>query len=151
MYGILLTVTDLELTVSQIVKTILVLIIVGGVVVNLRYVYRNKKTSKKIWRIVIIIVLVILAIPILRQLQIDGALLGGSQYVKGKTLGFCSVFAKGKGIEFEYEVDGKVYINCNTYHPIPINKIIVSNGFYYVRYVKKYPEKGRIDFNKAIP
>ncbi len=147
---IFLTVTDLELLAAQTVKLILLGLLVFGVGLNLFKVWKANLRKKKIIRGSIAIVLFTLAIPVFKWIQVEGSLLNSNEYTVGTTIDFCEVFAKGKGIEFEYEVAGKKYKNCNTYHPVSINNIKVTGGKYYVRYSKKYPGKGRIDFNKPV-
>jgi hypothetical protein len=150
MTTIFLTVTDLELLASQAVKAILLALLLFGVGLNLLKAWKEIGTRTKIIRAVIAIALFTLAITVARRIQIEGSLLSSNEYTIGTTLGFCQVFAKGKGIEFEYEIAGKKYKNCNTYHPISIESIVVPDGKYYVRYSARFPEKGRIDFNKPI-
>jgi len=150
MATILLAVTDLELLASQAVKFILLALLMFGVVLNLVKVWKEIKSKKKVIRGAIVIALIALALPVIRWIRIEGNLLSSSKYTIGTTIGPCQVFAKGKGIEFEYELAGKKYKNCNTFHQIPIENIIVTNGKYYVRFSEKYPENGRIDFNKPV-
>ncbi len=135
---------------SQAVKFILLALLLFGVGLNLFNAWKEKRGRRKAVRGVIAVVLFALAIIVIERIQVEGSLLGSSEYAIGTTIGHCQVFAKGKGIEFEYEVGGKKYKNCNTFHPIAINNIIVPNGKYYVRYSENYPEKGRIDFNKKV-
>lgn len=146
----LLTVTNLELLAAQAVKIILLALLLFGVGFNLYKVAKEDIGSRKIIRVAIAIILMALALPVFKWIQIEGSLLKSNEYTIGTTLGHCQVFAKGKGIEFEYEVDSKKYKNCNTYHPIPIGNIKVPDGKYYVRYSNKYPERGRINFNKPL-
>ncbi len=146
----LLTVTDLELMAAQAVKFILLGLLIFGIGLNLLKAWKTSSGKKKVIRIVFAIVFFALAIPVFRWIEVEGSMLSSGEYVIGTTLGFCEVFAKGKGIEFEYEIDGIKYKNCNTYHPIPIDNIKVPGGKYYVRYSKKYPEKGRINFQKPV-
>ena len=150
MTTIFLAVTDLELLASQAVKFILLALLLFGVGLNLYKVWKEIEGRKKIVRSVIAIVLFALTIPVARWIQVEGSLLSSSEYTIGTTIGFCQVFAKGKGIEFEYEVTGEQYRACNTYHPVSIDNIVVPNGKYFVRYSEKYPERGRINFNKPV-
>jgi hypothetical protein len=85
-----------------------------------------------------------------KEYMVEGAMLRHPQYVKGHTMGYCSVFALGKGIEFEYEINGKRFRNCDTFYPLPKDSIKVPGGEYRVRYAKKFPERGRMDFQKKI-
>ena len=146
----LLTVTDLELLASQAVKVILLALLLFGVGFNLFKVWKEIGSRRKIIRTVLAFVFFALAVTVFRWIQVEGSLLSSKKYAIGTTVGQCQVFAKGKGIEFEYEVAGRKYKNCNTYHPISINNIVIPDGKYYVRYSEKYPEKGRIDFNKSV-
>jgi hypothetical protein len=61
-------------------------------------------------------------------------------------VGYCEVFARGQGIEFEYEVNGQKFRNCNTFHPVSKDSIIVPGGKYQVRYSAKFPGAGRMNF-----
>ncbi len=148
MANIFLTVTDLELTASQAVKVIFVLILTFGVVLNLFKAFKASALRWKILRISIALFFMVVALPVIHWIRIEGSLLSTPMYTTGTTLGFCPVFAKGKGIEFEYEVNGNKYRNCNTFHPIPIDSIEVPDGKYLVRYSVRFPEEGRIDFHK---
>ena len=98
----------------------------------------------------IAIFLFLISIPVLRWYDIEGHLLNHEEYTIGTTLAVCQVFAKGAGIEFSYEVGGVKYQNCNTYHPFKREQIILSGGEYYVRFSKKYPDKGRMDFKRLV-
>ncbi|MBI5914084.1 MAG: hypothetical protein HY842_01810, partial [Bacteroidetes bacterium] len=89
-------------------------------------------------------------LPVIKWILIEDGLLRSPKYTVGVTTGNCSAFAKGNAIEFEYEVAGKKYRNCNTFHPIPIDSIMAPGGKYLVRYSEKYPGKGRIDFHKKV-
>ncbi len=149
---IFLSVTgDLELTASQAVKSIFIFILISGALFNLYRLYKAKTTAKRIFTGIFAILLVLISLPVIKWFDIEGNLLNHAEYVTGITNGFCQEFAKGAAIEFEYELDGVKYANCNTYHPVPKDKITVPGGKYYVRVAKKYPEKGRMDFNKPAP
>jgi hypothetical protein len=149
--GIILSVvTDLELTASQNVKIILILILIIGGLINIFRAIRVKVKSRKITRSVIAFILILLSLPVMKRYDIENQLLNHAEFTLGTTLGFCEVFAKGKGIEFNYEVGGVTYQNCNTYHPVLIADIKVPDGKYYVRYSRKYPDKGRIDFKRLV-
>jgi len=148
MTNIFLTVTDLELTASQTVKAILVLLLTFGVVFNLYKAFKAEEVKWKILRVGIALFFVVAAVPVITWMRIEGSLLSSSNYVVGTTLGYCQVFAKGKGIEFGYEAGGRKYRNCNTFHPIPIDSIKVPGGKYLVRYSERYPAEGRMDFHK---
>ncbi len=142
--------TDLELTASQAVKSIFILILISGALFNLYRFFKAKTTAKRIFTGIFAIALVLIAAPVIKWFDIEGNLLNHSEYVPGITKGFCQEFAKGAAIEFEYELDGVKYANCNTYHPVPKDKIMVPGGKYKVRVSKKYPGKGRMDFNKPV-
>ncbi len=148
MQPLLLLITDLELFVAQVVKSILLVILLGGVLVNIKKLVKSWKTRQKYVRMGILFVLVCLVFPVFKSLRLDGALLHSSRHVIGNTVEFCQVFARGKGISFEYEIQGKTYYGCNTYHPIPIENIIVPNGKYVVRYADIAPSNGYMDFGK---
>jgi hypothetical protein len=70
------------------------------------------------------------------------------QYVEGTTIGYCNPGESGRGIEFEYILNGQRYTNCNTYNAI--NKIKVPGGKFKVRVSEFAPSIGRIDFDKPI-
>ena len=94
--------------------------------------------------------MILLAILVLNWVLVEGSMLRSEKYVIGTTLGFCQVFAQGKGIEFQYQVEGRVYKNCIAPHPIPIDQIEVPDGRYQVRYAPRFPDKGRMDFSKLL-
>ena len=141
-------VTDEELLTSQIVKTILLAIIATGIAYNLFRVMRNETIGKKLANITLLSLLVVVFSFVFRQYRLEAALLKSPEYITGTTTGYCSVFAQGLGIEFEYEAKGKKFVNCNTFHPIPKKNIQVPGGKYLVRFSNKYPGKGRMDFGK---
>jgi hypothetical protein len=145
-----LTVTDLELVVSQVVKVLAIIILVTAGVISVIKALKSQSTKYKIGRVAISIGLVVVSFFILKWVFIDGSLLSSDQYVVGTTIGMCQVFVRGQGIEFEYQVDNKTYRNCNTSHPIPMSDINVTGGEYYVRYSARYPDKGRMDFHKPV-
>jgi len=141
-------VTDEELLTSEIVKTILLLILAGGIIFNLFRIVRAETNRKKLINLILFIFLFIAIVIVFKQYRLEAALLRSPEYVPGTTIGYCSVFAEGQGIEFEYEVNGRKFLNCDTFHPISKDSIIVPGGKYMVRYSKKFPDKGRMDFNK---
>lgn len=147
---ILSVVTDLELTASQNVKIILILILIAGGLINIYRAARIKDKSKKITRSVVAVILILLSLPVMKRYDIENQLLNHAEFTKGTTLGFCEVFAKGKGIEFKYVVEGVTYQNCNTFHPVKLVEIDVPEGHYMVRYSKRYPGKGRMDFKRPV-
>ncbi len=150
MTNIFLAVTDLELQAAQAVKIILTLILCFGLTFNLYKAFRAGSARWKILRAVMALFFLLAAIPVIHRIRIEGSLLGSQDYTPGVTLGFCDVFAKGKGIEFEYEVNGRKYKSCATSHPIPIDSIKVPGGKYLVRYSEQFPGEGRIDFHKKV-
>jgi hypothetical protein len=148
MTNIFLTVTDLELTASQAVKVIFVLILIFGIVFNLFKAFKADTVKWKILRVGMALFFMVVVVPVFKWIRIEGSLLSSPKYTAGTTIGFCQAFAKGKGIEFEYEVNGREYRSCNTFHPIPIDSIEVPGGRYLVRYSEQFPEEGRMDFHK---
>jgi len=143
-------VTDEELLASQIVKTILFILVSAGIIYNIFRIIRTQTQVKKFINLTILILLTLVLVFVIREFRVEAALVKYPEYVTGTTVGTCSVVAKGKGIEFEYEVNGKKYRNCNTYHPVSIDSIIVPGGKYRVRFSKKFPGQGRMDFMKKI-
>lgn len=143
-------VTDEQLLASQIVKTILLLIISGGIIFNIYRIVRFVSIRKRAINIAILCILCIALALVIRVYCVEYALLKNPVYVIGTTIGTCNVFAEGRGVEFEYELNGKKYRNCNTFHPVPIDSIKIPGGKYKVRVSNKFPGKGRIDFNKEV-
>lgn len=141
-------VTDDQLLTSQIVKTILLVIISGGIVFNVVRLFRNVSIKEKLLNGILFFALSVIFIFVFKQYRIEAALLKASVYVPGTTIGYCSVFGEGEGIQFEYELDGRKFLNCNTFHPIQKDSIKVPGGRYLVRVTKKFPEEGRMDFRK---
>ncbi len=141
-------VTDDQLLTSQIVKTILIVIIAGGVVFNVFRIFKVKSFKRKAINLILFLALATILLLVVKQYRIEWTLLKHPEYVTGVTTGYCSVFAEGKGISFEYEMNGKRYQNCNTFHPIPEDSIIVPNGKYLVRVAKEFPDEGRMNFRK---
>jgi len=141
-------VTDNQLITSQIVKIILMIILVVGVVSNLFRLTRKMLPQKMIIHTLIFISLSSILIFVYQQYYIDAALLQDSVYVSGTTVGYCDVFAEGQGIEFEYRIEGRVFLNCNTFHPFAQSSIVVPGGKYQVRVAKNNPARGRMDFSK---
>ncbi len=139
-------VTDEELLTSQIVKTILLFVVGGGIIYNLFRIVRAESKKKKIINFVILITLSVVIVFVYKEFRIEAALLKNSEYVQGTTIGYCSVFARGEGIEFEYELNGKKFRNCNTFHPISKDSIVVPGGKYMVRYAEKFSDAGRMNF-----
>ncbi len=144
-----LSVTDLELLAGQAVKGLLALLFVFGVFFNLVKLLKEPGNGKrKVLRGSLVLCFFLLVIPLVRWILIEDSLLRKPAYVIGVTLDTCEVFARGQGILFEYEVAGRKYRNCNTYHPVRLKDIVVPGGHYEVRYSPKYPGKGRMDFYK---
>ena len=141
-------VTDEELLTSQIVKTILLVLLSAGIIYNLYRVFRSEQRIRLIINSAILLLLSFSILIVFREYREEGELLKNSEYTSGLTIGFCSAFARGEGIEFEYDVNGVKYRNCNTFHPISKDSIIVPGGKYLVRYSKLYPAKGRMDFKR---
>ena len=143
-------VTDEKLLASEVVKTILLIIIVVGIVYNIIRLIRSTAKSKKFINAIILLFLFVLIFFVGKEYMVEGAMLRNPQYVKGTTIGYCSVFALGKGIEFEYEINGKKFRNCNTFYPVSKDSIKVPGGEYSVRFAQSFPDKGRMDFQKPV-
>ena len=143
-------VTDEELLVSEVVKTILLIIISIGLILSLIRIIKSDSKSRQIINSIIFISLLLFAFFVGKEYMVEGALLNNSTYVKGTTIGYCSVFGLGKGIEFEYEVNGRKFRNCNTFYPISKEKIKVPGGIFNVRYSQNFPDKGRMDFKRPV-
>lgn len=143
-------VTDEQLLTSQIVKTILLIILAGGIVFNIYKLFKTPVFLKRILHFFLVVSLSVIVFFVFKVYKTDAAMLKNFEYVTGTTIGYCNVFAEGEGIRFEYEINGVKYSNCNTFHPIAKNNIIVPNGKYTVRVAKKYPDKGRMIFNKPV-
>jgi len=143
-------VTDDELITSQIVKAILLVIIVLGIIYNLFRIVRAETKVKKLINLILLIFLFTASFFVFKQYRIEATLLESPEYVSGTTIGYCNAFAKGQGIEFEYEINGHKYLNCDTFYPISKDSIVVPGGQYLVRYSKKFPDKGRMDFQKSV-
>ncbi|MBS1949114.1 MAG: hypothetical protein JST47_15235 [Bacteroidetes bacterium] len=144
-------VTDEQLLISQIVKTVLLCLVGLGIVYNLSKIIRTKENIRRIISCFILLVLCVAAFFTAREYRIESPMLSHPKYVQGTTIGYCNVTGLGLGIEFEYEVNGQVFRNCNTFYPVPRDNIVVPKGKYMVRYSEKYVEDGRMDFNKAMP
>lgn len=143
-------VTDEQLLTSQIVKTILLLILSGGIIFNFIRMLRTASVKKRTINFFIFIALSLIFSIVLRAYRIEAALLNSPLYLSGTTSGYCTVFAEGKGIAFEYEIAGKKYQRCNTFHPIAQDSITVPGGRYLVRTSKEFPGYGRMDFEKPV-
>lgn len=143
-------VTDEELLTSQIIKTILLILLAAGIPYNFYRVLRSPSGKRRIINGAIFIFLSVALFFVFREYRVEEALLKKPEYVTGTTLGYCEVFAKGRGIEFEYEAGGRKYRNCNTYHPVSKDSILVPGGKYQVRFSKKFAGKGRMNFRKRM-
>ena len=139
-------VTDEELLTSQIVKTILLILTVAGIIYNLFRIVRATSKSRRIINTAFFIFLFVALIFVFKEYRVEAALLKKPEYIQGTTVGYCTVFARGQGIEFEYEVNGQKFRTCNTFHPVSKDSIIVPGGKYQVRYSNKFPGKGRMNF-----
>lgn len=139
-------VTDQELLTSQIVKSILLIVVALGSIYNLYRLFGKESTKRKMINFVFFALLSVTIILVYRAYRIDAALLNNPDYVSGITLGYCSVFALGAGIEFEYEVKGQKFRCCNTFHPISKDSIVVPGQKYMVRYSEIFPDDGRMNF-----
>lgn len=140
-------VTDDQLFTSQIVKSILLVIITGGIIFNILRFFRKVEFKERIVNLGLFTILLLLFIFVFKFFLVEAALLRHPLYVMGTTMGYCNVFAEGEGIEFEYEVNGTKFVGCSTFHPIARNKIIVPGGKYKVRTTPLHPEQGRMEFN----
>lgn len=143
-------VTDEELLTGQIIKIILLVIIGIGIVYNLFRIIRAESKGKKLANIILFLTLITAAGFVFRQYLVEAALLKSPEFITGTTIGYCDVFAEGQGIEFEYEVNGHKFQNCESFHPIPKDNIVVPGGKYLVRFSKDIPDKGRMDFEKMV-
>ena len=143
-------VTDEELLISEVVKTILLILLTVAVIYNLYRIIRGGKKVRASLNIVFVCMIATLIFFVGREFLKEAALLKNYQYVPGITKDYCDVAALGKGIEFEYEVKGKLYHNCNTLYPASLDSILVPGGKFQVRVSLKYPSEGRMDFHKHI-
>lgn len=147
---LLSVVTDDELLASQIVKTIFLVILSGGIIFNLIQFFRTENRKRKVISAGALLILSVVSYFVFNAYRVEGSLRNEYQYVPGITIGYCTKFALGEGIEFEYEVNGKKYSNCNTFHPISKDSIIVPGGKYSVRCSDKYPDEGRMNFKMRM-
>lgn len=141
-------VSDEQLMTNQIVKTIFLIILSGGIVLSFYRIYKNSTLNKKLLHTVLLLIISTVFYFVLKAYKIEAELLKKPKYVIGKTVGYCKTFGKSN-IDFEYEINGKIFEGCDAYSPISPNAIIANGGKYYVRYSEKYPEKGRMDFSKT--
>lgn len=143
---LLSVVTDNELLASQIVKSLFIIILSIGIFFNLIRVFKNKVRKKKYINVVGFLILSTVLVHVIHIHREDGSLLHEAQYVPGTTIGYCSELALGEGVKFDYEMNGQKFSNCNTFHPIPKDSIVVPGGKYMVRVSKKFPGLGRMNF-----
>ncbi len=139
-------VTDEELLTSQIVKAMLLFVISAGIIYNLLRLVREQIKTKKIINAGILAILIVVIFLVFYEFCIEYALIKNPKYIEGKTIGYCSVFAQGEGIKFEYEINGNKFCNCNTFHPISKDSIVVPGGKYMVRYSSAFRNLGRMNF-----
>lgn len=147
---LLFTVTDPQLLATKYVTLILLLLIVGGFFSNLLRLFRAFNYRTRLRRALYCIVLFSLIFPVYKTYQEESTLLDSDKFVPGTTMGFCSEFMLGSGVEFTYTVDSVTFTNCNTFHPIPKDSLTVPNGKYLVRYSDRYPERGRINLKMPL-
>lgn len=143
-------VTNEELLTSQIVKTILLFLAGAGIIYNLFGIVRAESKKKKYLSLIFFAILSVIIVFVYKEYRVEAALLRNPEYVQGTTVGYCNVFARGQGIEFEYEVAGQKFSNCNTFHPVSKDSIVVPGGKYMVRYSGKNPGAGRMNFHNPI-
>lgn len=135
-----------ELLTSQIVKGILLIILTSGIIYNFYRFLREDTSKKKIINFGLFVLLTAISVFVFKAYRVELALLKRPEYVTGTTIGYCSVFALGAGIEFEYYANGQKIRCCNTYHPISKDSIVAIGGKYIVRFSGEFPEDGRMNF-----
>jgi len=143
-------VNDEELFTSQIVKGILLIILISGIIYNLYRFFREGPPKRKKINFALFVLLTVFSIFVFKAYRIESALLKNPDYVTGTTIGYCSVFALGAGIEFEYYANGQRIRCCNTYHPISKDSIVAIGGKYKVRFSREFPEDGRMNFKMRV-
>ncbi len=144
------SVTNPELGAAVVVQGLVIILLMSFALRNIVKLLKDGEKNRRGRRGAAVLVLLSLLIPMVRFFDIEIRLLLAPQYSAGTTLGFCQVFARGRGIEFRYEADGVTYTNCNTFHPLTAGEIDVPQGLYGVRYSRKHPEKGRMDFRNSV-
>lgn len=147
---VLQNVTDEQLTASTYVTLLFLVILTGAMILNVFFLIRRRSVKARIFRVIVIGVLVAVFYVAYGQYTVENNLLHHPQYVAGNTTEYGSVFLKGEGVVFEYTVGGKTYRNCNTFHPVPKSKITVPNGRYMIRYANGYESEGRIDLSRPV-
>lgn len=145
---LLSNVSDEQLLTSQIVTTVFLCLLTAGILYNLYRVFRTKETVRRVISACIVVTLGIVAYFVVGEYEAQASLLKEARYTPGKTIGYCDVTGLGRGIRFEYSVNGTVYRLCNTVHPVPIDSVTVPGGLYMVRYSEHDPGNGRIDFRR---
>ncbi len=143
-------VTTDELGASVAVQSLVVFLLAFFVLRNLVQLVRGGGSKRSFQRIVATVVLALLLVPMTHFYSLEIHLLLAPQYTVGTTLGFCQAFARGKGIEFQYQTDDASYTHCSTFHPRKASEIEVPKGRYRVRYSPRYPAKGRMDFGAPV-
>lgn len=143
-------VNDEELLTSQIVKGVLLIILASGIIYNFYRFFREGTSKKKIINFGLFTLLTVFFVFVFKAYRVESALLRSQEYVTGTTTGYCSVFALGAGIEFEYFVNGQRIRCCNTYHPISKDSIVAIGGKYKVRFSKEFPKDGRMNFKMRV-
>jgi len=143
-------VTTDELGASVAVQSLIILLLASFTLRNLAKLAKGGKGGRSVRRISATVALSLLLVPMTRSYNVEIRLLLAPTYTTGATSGFCQAFARGKGIEFQYEVDGVTYTNCSTFHPLTVDEIKVPQGHYRVRYSERYPAKGRMDFGEPL-
>ena len=143
-------VTNEELLASQIVKSILLVIVGVGIIYNLFKSFKHESKTKTIINSIFLAILSVAAFFIIKEFRIEASLLNQPEYVQGITIDYCKAFARGEGISFEYEVNGIKYNNCDTFYPLSKDSIVVPRGKYTVRFSSKFPESGRMNFKMKI-
>ena len=147
---LLASVTDNELLAGQVVILTITFLLFLGAMLNIVRSYKASSRNAMVIRGIAALLMLIVTIPLLSAFWVENRLYSQPQYTTGTTVSLCSVFAKGKAVQFEYEVNDRKYTGCNTFHPTPISSIKIPGGMYKVRYNEKYPGKGRIDFDQPI-
>lgn len=142
-------VTDDQLLVSQIVKFILITVLAITIIFNLFKAIKAFSATRRIINGFLFLFFCVADYFVIREFRIEGALLERPVYVQGTTTGYCSVFARGTGIAFFYELDGKRYVRCNSFYPVPKDSIVVPGGKYKVRCSEKFKGSGRMIFTKG--
>lgn len=143
-------VTDEELLTSQIVKSILLIILIAGIINNIFVIKRTGSKTVKTINLIILPFLLSLFFFVLKEFRLEASLLKQASYVPGVTIGYCNDFARGEGIEFEYFVNGQKIRNCDSFHPVSKDSLVVPGGTYRVRFTAKFPDLGRMDFRQQV-